>query len=193
MNTVVIYRLLNRVNGKSYIGQTRRAWKRRWGAHLLRAGNPKCDYPIARAMRKYGAEAFDVSFIELCESVEQANAAEKHWIRHFNSMLPWGYNVTPGGVDQISVAPSVREKISEHNRTRVHSPESRIKRSLKAAGEGNPNRKLNAEAVIRIRELYSQGKGRPELAIQFGVTFQCIDNIVKGKTWKSHLATPAAA
>lgn len=88
-----IYIIKNKINGKVYIGQADFAWKR-WGSHL-RDAHSKPKTIIDKAIKKYGEENF---WYELLESqIQNYDEREIYWIKEYNSQIPNGYNVTPGG------------------------------------------------------------------------------------------------
>lgn len=95
--SVGIYKVVNLVNKKVYVGQSKNIEKR-WAAHKRAAylvDAPSYEYPIYRAIRKYGIENFSFEIIELCP-VGDLNEKEKFWISHYNSFFE-GYNSTVGG------------------------------------------------------------------------------------------------
>ena len=65
-----IYCIMNKVNGKKYIGQTIRTIKQRWGDHLRKQKYNKDNQYLYTAMQKYGKENFSIQEIEIikCES-----------------------------------------------------------------------------------------------------------------------------
>ena len=88
-----IYIIKNKINNKVYIGQADYAWKR-WGSHL-RDSHSKPKILIDKAIKKYGEENF---WYELLESqIQNYNEREIFWIKKYNSQVPNGYNVAPGG------------------------------------------------------------------------------------------------
>lgn len=81
-----------------YIGQTRRAWPTRWRQHELavRAGRT----PLCKVMRKYGAEAFSLVVLAICETREAANTTERGLIAAHATLISakrGGLNVERGG------------------------------------------------------------------------------------------------
>lgn len=88
-----IYIIKNKINNKVYIGQADFAWKR-WGSHL-RDAHSKPKIIIDKAIKKHGEENF---WYELLETqIQDYNEKEIYWIKKYNSQVPNGYNVTPGG------------------------------------------------------------------------------------------------
>jgi hypothetical protein len=92
-----IYKITNKINGKCYIGQSDNI-KRRWKEHKKDAfwtnGNGY-DYPLYRAMRKYGIENFTFEIIEEC-AIDALNELEIFYISKYGSYEN-GYNQTLGG------------------------------------------------------------------------------------------------
>lgn len=86
-----IYKITNCINGRIYVGQTRRTIEQRFLQHS------KSDTPLGNAMRDCGIENFTVEVIETCETPEQAREREIFWIRVLKSRLPGGYNQSDGG------------------------------------------------------------------------------------------------
>lgn len=88
-----IYKIQNLINGKIYIGQSV-SIEKRWAAHRYAGRNKKDNYPIHKAMVKYGVENFSFEIIELCDK-DQLNEKEVYWISVYDSYKN-GYNATPG-------------------------------------------------------------------------------------------------
>lgn len=92
--SIGIYKIQNCINQKVYIGQSVDI-KRRWKSH--RTSFNTQDYPIYRAMRKYGLDNFSFEIVEECDK-SQLNEREIYWISYYQSNNPdFGYNLTKGG------------------------------------------------------------------------------------------------
>lgn len=131
----VIYKIACLVNGKAYVGQTRKKLRNRYGAHLMSAADPMCQHLLARAMRRHGVEKFSIEIIERCGSVAELNARERYWIAELDSLAPNGYNVaTGGGVGEVRV-PEVGAKISAAMQGKVKSLEWRAALSRSHKGK----------------------------------------------------------
>lgn len=92
-----IYKITNTINGKSYIGQSTDI-HRRWRSEIADSNNVNShsyDYPLMRAIRKYGINNFDFEIIEECK-IEELNQKETYWIDYFDTFFH-GYNQTLGG------------------------------------------------------------------------------------------------
>lgn len=94
MRTYYIYKATNKINRKSYIGQTRDFRSRVW-QHIRCYEKEDCLFH--RAIEKYGKENFEWEIIETCESKEKAIKLEKHYIELYNTYRN-GYNENKGGV-----------------------------------------------------------------------------------------------
>ena len=98
-----IYKYMNKLNGKSYIGQTNNIIKRRNGhrssAHNIKDHSYNDAFHIA--LRKYGEENFDFEIIEEINDSfgrEYLNLRERFFIKLFHSHISEnGYNITWGG------------------------------------------------------------------------------------------------
>jgi len=86
-----IYKITNKVNGKSYIGQTRNSVEFRWRQHK----NNKSGYALHYAIRKYGADNFEVETLEECD-VSKLDEREIYYIDKYNTFTN-GYNLNKGG------------------------------------------------------------------------------------------------
>lgn len=97
----IIYRYVNKITGKVYIGQTTREEERKI-EHLNAAVNG-CSWVFYRALRKYGASNFRYEVLheiinENSDYVRlKLNELEKLEIQLNNSINPYGYNMTNGG------------------------------------------------------------------------------------------------
>ena len=89
--SIGIYKIENLINHKIYIGQSIEIEKR-WQKHL----NAKDNFVIHKALQKYGKENFSFQIIEECDLLDLDNK-EQYWINYYNSLIPSGYNMIPGG------------------------------------------------------------------------------------------------
>lgn len=94
-----IYKITNLINGKVYIGQSVNIEKR-FISHKnagFNTNNSGYNYPLYKAIRKYGLENFSFEIIEELNN-NLLNDREKYWISFYNSNdKNFGYNQTEGG------------------------------------------------------------------------------------------------
>lgn len=80
-------------NGKNYIGQTIYSAKQRAGTQ---GQHYKACTAFYHAIQKYGFE--NLSFEILGEyPIATLDFWEQYYIKEYNTMIPYGYNITPGG------------------------------------------------------------------------------------------------
>lgn len=91
-----IYKITNKLNGKSYVGQSIDI-KRRWREHINNSSNSL----IHKAIIKYGEDNFIFEILEECKR-DYLNEKEIFYIKNLNTLYPNGYNLTPGGQFQNS-------------------------------------------------------------------------------------------
>ena len=100
-----IYKITNLTTGKIYVGQAvshilnhkrYRPYGRdgRFKCHISEAFSTKKNqsHYLNNAIRKYGVADFVVDLLEYCE-INEANDKEIHYIKHYNSLFPGGYNL----------------------------------------------------------------------------------------------------
>ena len=89
-----IYKIINNINNKVYIGKTEYSVEKRWKEHCNDAFKDRNEKrPLYAAIRKYGIKNFS---IELIEETNIPEEKEIYWIKYYNSFEN-GYNATLGG------------------------------------------------------------------------------------------------
>ena len=94
----IIYKIINDVNNKVYIGMTTRTLDVRKSGYLKVYNNPNArdyNYKICRAMRKIGFDHFMFTEVESCND-EKLPEREKYYIKLYDSIKN-GYNEALGG------------------------------------------------------------------------------------------------
>lgn len=110
--TIGIYKITNKVNGKSYIGQSTNI-ENRFKTHIQNSKNKNSkeyEKPLYRAFRKYGLDNFIFEILEEL-SVEKMAQREIFYIANSENL----YNITPGGEGVLS------NKLDNHNGAKVTS------------------------------------------------------------------------
>ena len=96
-----VYLVTNKVNGKKYVGCTKFSIEKRWNGHVCDATRKNSQVVLGHAIRKHGKDAFEVSLLEECSSIEEMKEAEEDWINELKTNCfeypENGYNMTNGG------------------------------------------------------------------------------------------------
>src|SRR5210317_2008743 len=97
----IVYKTINKQNGKFYIGQHKRD-----GRNYLGSGKILKD-----AILKYGRESFNREILEYCDTKDKVNEREIYWI---DKLKPY-YNISDGGTggDMFTDNPN-KEKIRKN-------------------------------------------------------------------------------
>ena len=91
-----IYKILNTVNNKIYIGQSVHIEKC-YKEHIRESKYERSNMPIHKAIHKYGSENFQLEILEEC-SIEDLDCRECYYIDKYNSRnREVGYNILEGG------------------------------------------------------------------------------------------------
>jgi group I intron endonuclease len=142
---LIVYKAVNKINGKIYVGQTVKALRTRIGEHFNRPRTP-FDY----ALRKYGRMNFEITILDICGTREQMNEREIYWIKAFNCKSPNGYNLNDGG-NGSNPSPGTIEKLKLINKGRVRSEEERWKNREAHLGrpQSEETRRKHSDALKR--------------------------------------------
>lgn len=91
-----IYKIVNDINGKIYIGKTNLSLQERFEDHIRSSKRPSIENrPLYSAFNKYGIEHFTIEAVEEVLP-EDASNREIYWIEQYQSYHN-GYNATYGG------------------------------------------------------------------------------------------------
>lgn len=139
-----IYKITNKINKKTYIGQTCQSIKKRWVQHRSEAVTYKKNQPLHNAIRKYGPDNFIVEEIDGANSLSELNYKEWILIYKFDSLAPNGYNSKEGG-NRPRYSKETKLKMSKSAKKKANS-----KRFKKWFAKNNPS--LKRECVEKRRK-----------------------------------------
>jgi group I intron endonuclease len=143
---MIIYKILNNLNGKVYIGQTVSSLNRRFLQHCRK------DSAIGSAIRKYGKENFSIEEIDGANSLSELNYLEKHYINTYNSLAPNGYNLSSGGNNGLH-SDETKQKMSKSGKSKVFTIQHRENIAEKSKGNtNNKGKKFSAEWREKMRD-----------------------------------------
>ena len=136
--TGIIYRIVNLVNMKSYIGQTINWFDYRYrnGKWWHHTNNPI----LKKAVAKYGLQNFVVFILDFnVQTIEELNFLEVKYIAEYKTFIEdgCGYNLDRGGNNK-NCSEETREKLSKSTIGRKHSQETKDKMSKTRKGMIGP-------------------------------------------------------
>lgn len=168
-----IYRITNKVNGKTYIGQHK--------YKDLNDGYMGSGILLAKAKKKYGIENFTKEILEFDISTKElANDFEQMYILFERAKGKAEYNIANGGQGAFGVKPSeeTRRRISEANKGKKLSEET--KRKMSEAKKGMEMQPLTEEHKRKISEAM-KGKKKSLFSEEHK---RKLSEAHKGKHWK---------
>ena len=159
-----VYKIVNSVNDRIYVGITTCSLQKRWREHRC-AANTDINKPLYRAMRKYGIDKFSMHLIYTATSLEDLREAELRFIKDLGAhALEHGYNLTDHGISF----------------GRLNQP----------LGENVANSKLNEEiiAFIRAPENWNVSNAQMLYMVENKFGIQSVRDTIRdarrGDTWK---------
>ncbi len=182
------YLITNKINNKGYIGITTRSLNRRWYEHRNVANS--CGKLLAKAINKYGEQAFEIMPIASAKTLENLKEVEKDLIIQFQTKVPFGYNLTDGGDGVFGFKQSEEQRLKSANLRlgTKHTKETKAKMREAHSGEKNHfyGKNHTEEAKRKNAEAHTGkvghwlGKPRDE------ETRKKISEYLKGKVGKPH-------
>ena len=163
MNVKVYVYKITSPSGKSYIGVSKNPKKRF-------KGHAKGDFPVGRAIRKYGINNISFRIIDEADSYANAYKLEQKYIAENNTMIPNGYNGNSGGVGGRKFCSEIIEKIKITRRKNAEErgywkPEESIKRGIETRRKNAKERGYYiSQAGIEKRRKKNTGRKRSKEA-----------------------------
>jgi group I intron endonuclease len=182
-----IYKIINSVNQKVYIGQTTRSIAKRWSEHKSEKGN--CIL-LKRAIKKYGIESFLMEIVAETEASSKValfsllNELEIKFIKENNSLAPNGYNMRFGG---RNASPTNLGKPGSWM-GRKHTEASKEKIAASKRGKPRPDMLKHMDKIhekckkkIKCNETGQVWESVKDCAESFGVKPKQICRVLKGQ------------
>jgi len=195
-----LYKITNGINGKVYIGQTRKSVEQRWKQHSKNLSRP--ERYLSRAIKKYGKDSFSIQTLVIVENKKQADYYERQLISIKQSNKEaFGYNCTSGG-DYCFLSESSKKRMSDakkkwwadHPETigpalgHKHSKETLAKFSLQRRGKNNPayRHDVNTNEILFLK---NKGLLWVEIAKILNIHRDTIRNRIKALLPKHEIVT----
>ena len=154
-----IYKIVNKINGKYYIGSSNNIHKR-WLYHRddLIKGNHHNQY-LQRSWNKYGPDSFDFIIIEAYVPEESLLIVEQKYLNTLEKEKCYNSSMTAG---KIEMNKETRQKISESSKGKIISEETKEKLrkiALKQFKNGMPEETKRKLSQLNKGKIMSRGKG----------------------------------
>lgn len=154
----IIYRVVNRCNGKSYIGKTTVGLSKRKRIHLSDAKAHKYGSVFHSALLKYGEDVFCWYIIERHGCIHDLDLAEEWYIRKYRTFVGFngcnGYNLTLGGDGVVGFKHTKESKLKLH---KAHTGRVKTNEHISKIASANRGRHVSKEARLKM-SLARKGK-----------------------------------
>ena len=172
---MIIYKITNLINNKTYVGLDRNKNNSRWKQHKRRSKESNPIQLIDRKIKQYGLQNFQYIILEKCNSIQELKNREIYYIKIHNSFVGngEGYNLTYGG-DGCQGFKMTQEQIAKNSgknhyffgkkRSKTEKLQISIAMKGKNVGDKNPfkllsvRKKISEYAKKRIGKLNSNFK-----------------------------------
>jgi group I intron endonuclease len=159
-NVSGIYKIVNRINGKYYVGSSKNVFEYRFKKHIYELNeNVHHNDHLQKSWNKHGSSAFDFVLVEPVNPLD-LNKIEQNYLDIAKQEQDKCYNLKfiagggGGGFSEYS-----REKISASNRSRVFSETTRYKMRLKKLGR--PLSEAHRQKIGKASSSRRYGKASP--------------------------------
>ena len=136
---MIIYKVVNLINSKIYIGQTVKSLTIRWNQHKNDAFSKNLQSVLHKAIRKYGTDNFTCEEIYKTDSLDELNKKEIEFINLFktNYLGGHGYNMLPGGQShsgfKMSIQSSILKALSQNKAVTCIDTKQEFRSTIEAA------------------------------------------------------------
>lgn len=171
-----IYKIVNQINGTSYVGQTITSINERFSQHKSSCKRYKTY--LYNAMNKYGIENFTIEKIDSANSQKELDDKEIYWIKKLNTKIPNGYNILDGGNGARGLHHTQETKeilrlksTGNSNALGKHNISIEGKRNMLLAHKGKPSSFKNKEHTLEARKKLSINHSKKVLCIETNVIY----------------------
>jgi group I intron endonuclease len=157
-NAWSVYKIINRLSGKSYIGITKLSPRERFKVHTWKALGDRPRRGIATAIRKYGVENFVVVTLYRRLSFPDACLTERALIVSHKTLAPNGYNLTSGGDSMPG------HEVSAESRARMSASHKGKRNSRESIEKQAQQLRTSEKAIAQRALLHESMRGKPKTA-----------------------------
>jgi len=144
-----VYKITNKIDGKSYIGQTIHSLQKRFRTHCAKYSEKKCP-KLWNAIQTHGKDNFTIELLWSKPGclVEELDSKERELIKIYGTLSPKGYNIMEGGHGSRHNEES-RKKISEAKKKLWADKGDEIRREIAERGVNEETKQKMSEGCIK--------------------------------------------
>ena len=144
-----VYKITNKIDGKSYIGQTINSLEERFRTHCAKSSQGKCP-KLWNAIQFHGSNNFTTELLWSKPGclVEELDAKEREFIKVYDTLCPKGYNLMDGGHGARHNEES-RQKISQAKKKLWTEKGDEIRHKISIKGVSEETRHKMSESCIK--------------------------------------------
>lgn len=191
---VGIYLIINKVNHKVYVGQTKDRFIERYWHHQWKLKKQIHDNThLQKSWNKYGEENFEFSVIHILSNNENIDSLERYYIDLYDNSVGI-YNIQSGGQDHTNKGRHLSEetkiKIGMANKIKSLGKKASVETKEKMS-KAKKNKTqwakclINKEEAILIKQKILKGISPSDIAKELGIDYKIINNIYSSNTYKS--------
>jgi group I intron endonuclease len=153
----------NKINGKCYVGQTRRSMEQRLYSHKKVVGKANACKALSDAMLKHGVDNFEIRLLHECGCQAEMDSLEIKAIAELGTFAPGGYNLTIGGGGKSGYKHSAEsiEKMASTHRGKPLTEDHKQKVSASLKGNKRALGYRHTEETKRLLGDRTRGTTRP--------------------------------
>ena len=151
-----VYVVINKIDGKRYVGQTSQALMKRWKRHQFSFPHRRSSY-LYNAIKKHGVENFEIKPLVQVGSKWEMDLYERGMIQAWDLRNPSkGYNLTDGGggILGFKLSDETKKRMAEYVKTAEH------RKKISEAKMGNESRLGMKHTEETKRRMSEVAKGR---------------------------------
>lgn len=157
-----LYLIINKVNGKRYVGITKIGFKARFEKHLINAERfykRHRNIILYYAIRKHGSENFTIEFLAEGDDWNHLKQLEIEAINNYNTYIhddnAWGYNQTRGGdgTDGYKFTDKQLAKRTERGLTEDHKVKIKANNAKYWLGKNHTQETIDKIKAARAKQI----------------------------------------
>ena len=192
-DNIGIYKIVNLINNKVYVGQTKESFRRRFWLHRWELKNNK--HPnkhLQNSWNKYGEDNFIYEVLEIC-APDNLDEKEKYWIKEYRKINK-SYNMQDGGQPEklnSFISPETRKEVGRKNRERMlgtklsEETKNKMAESRKGKRIYRHNDTLTDEQAIAVKKMLVDGYSSKDITNRLNIEYKSVNKIISNNAYST--------